>query len=934
MKFSLRNLLIVPFLLQIIGITGLVGYLSYRSGQRAVDALAQQLMAESGERTRESLEIYLKTPRFVAQTNASLLSTGQLDSANLGSLESHFAQQLELFPELTGLAIANEAGAFLNLARLPSGQLSLRRLNVDRTDGLLYRYSLDPKTQVATVAALGPEGFNPQNDPPDNPWYTAAQASPQGLWRLVVTLELGKDQPQLVMVRFVPFTTSDGSFGGVVSTGILLTELGSFLQALVPSPQGQIFIVEPSGSLVATSTGEVPFNTAAARDYSQNVAVQPRRLGATQSAHGLTRAVATDLQADQADFSHIQASVMEEVRFEGQRYFVKVTPTQDELGWILVTVVPASDFMAGIYANVVRTALLCGLALMGAIGLGLWTAEYITRPIFSLQRATQAFTDGMGVVPPTQPTSIEEVEALRQGFDRMVGQLVGSFQNLKDRENTLATFLNGVPVALSVHDQTGQMLFLNAKGKDLLVNGIALANAGQLAETYRLYRAGSDELYPAADLPVVRGLRGETAYTDDIELDMGDRRVPLEVHTIPVFNGQGQVLYSINTFQDISERRQTERLRANYQQELERQVATQTASLVASEATKQALINAIPDLLMRLGRDGRPKEVYNLGAVNWIGNASRILETSMYENLPEALAQDRQRCVEAALDTGTIQRQEYELRWAGEVFYEEARIIPVTADEVLVVIRDISDRHQVDRLKDEFISIVSHELRTPLTAIRGGLGILAAGVLSDRPEKAQQMLHMALDNTERLIRLVNDILDLERLTTGRVDLALEPWPIEQLFTLAVSGVESLALEADITIQVDRLWATVLAAPDAIVQTLVNLLGNAIKFSDPGSKIWLTAAVDPDRPSESDSPSPLWLRVAVKDQGRGIPADRLELIFERFQQVDVSDSRQKGGTGLGLAICKRIVEQHGGRIWVESQVGQGSTFFFTLPLSKP
>ncbi len=928
MKFSLRNLLIVPFLIQIIGITGLVGYLSYRSGQRAVDAMAQKLMAESGERTRERLETYLKTPRFVAQTNAYLLSTGPFDGANLGSLESHFAQQLELFPELTGLAIANEAGAFLNLARLPSGQLSVRRLNIDRVDGLLYRYSLDPETQVAVLAAVR-EGFNPQNDPPGNPWYAAAQTSPQGLWRLVVTLELGQDRPQLVMVRFVPFTTPEGSFGGIVSTGILLTELGSFLQALVPSPQGQIFIVEPSGSLVATSTGEVPFNTAAASDYSQNVAVQPRRLGATQSTHALIRAVATDLQEDLSDFSHIQAPVLREVRFEAQRYFVKAAPTQDELGWILVTVVPASDFMAGIHANVARTALLCGLALMGAIGLGLWTAEYITRPIFSLQRATQAFTDGMGMVPPTQPTRIEEVEALRQGFDHMVGQLMGSFQKLKDRENTLATFLNGVPVALSVHDQTGQMLFLNAKGKDLLVNGIALANAGQLAETYRLYRAGSDELYPTDNLPMVRGLRGETAYTDDIEVDMGDRRIPLEVHTIPVFNGQGQVLYSINTFQDISERRQTERLRTHYQQELEAQVARQTASLIASEATKQALLNAIPDLLMRLGRDGRPREVYNLESVQWIGDTSRILEASMYENLPAALAQERQRCVQEALATGIIQRHEYELHHAGDVFYEEARIIPVTQDEVLVVVRDISDRYQIDRLKDEFVSIVSHELRTPLTAIRGGLGLLASGVLSDRPDKAQQMLTMALNNTERLIRLVNDILDLERLAAGRSNLVLKPCPLESLFTLAVHGVEALALEADITLQVAAVTATVRADPDAVVQTLVNLLGNAIKFSDPGSKIGLAATLDSEHGyGESD-----WVQVMVKDCGRGIPADRLESIFERFQQVDVSDSRQKGGTGLGLAICKRIVEQHGGKIWVESQVGQGSTFFFTLPLSK-
>jgi signal transduction histidine kinase len=435
---------------------------------------------------------------------------------------------------------------------------------------------------------------------------------------------------------------------------------------------------------------------------------------------------------------------------------------------------------------------------------------------------------------------------------------------------------------------------------------------------------------------MVRGLRGETAYTDDIEVDTGDRRIPLEVQTIPVFNSLGQVLYSINTFQDITERRQTEQLRATYQQDLEHQVAQQTASLVASEATKQALINAIPDLLMRLGRDGRPLEIYNVGAVNWIGDTTRIYESTMYQNLPDPVAKERQHCVEQALATGTIQRQEYELFYNGQTCYEEARIIPVTQDEVLVVVRDISDRHQIDRLKDEFISIVSHELRTPLTAIRGGLGILASGVLHDRPEKAQHMLSMALNNTERLIRLVNDILDLERLASGRIELVMEPCQIGDLFTLAVSAVEALALDANVSLAVSAVPATIVAAPDAIVQTLVNLLGNAIKFSPVGSKIWLTAEIvagpRSDRSSVQPSPSDRpYLQVTVKDQGRGIPPDRLKLIFERFQQVDVSDSRQRGGTGLGLAICKRIVEQHGGEIWVESQLGQGSIFYVTLPL---
>ena len=938
MKFSLRNLLIVPFLLQIIGITGLVGYLSYRSGQRAVQSMASQLMTETSQRAAESLKAYLKTTQVITAMNAHLLGQGPFRRTDLAPLEQHFIQQLSLFPELSSLAMANPARAWVTVTRLEDGSLILRRRNVTATDGALYRYRVDPTGQNLTLMGQPEFDVHPHRDPPTAPWYTAAQTAPEGLWQLVTSPGQGAEPPRLVMVRVMPIYTTAGQLAGVTSTGILLTELGQFMQTMVSGQQRQIFLVEPDGHLVATSTGEVPLNPQA-REAEAEVTGQSQRLPVSQSRDPVTRAVAQKLLADQTDFSQIQAPVFSALQVDGQGYFVEATPIEGGLNWVLVTVIPTAEFMETIYGNVARTTLLCALALMGSISLGLWTAEYITKPIFSLQRATQAFTDGMAVVPPTQPSRIQEVEALRQGFDHMVGQLVGSFQTLKDRENTLATFLNGVPVALSVHDQTGQVLFLNAKGKELLVNGITQANSGQLAEAYRLYRAGTDELYPTEDLPVVRGLRGETAYTDDIEVEVSDRRIPLEVHTIPVFNGLGQVMYSINTFQDISERRQTERLRANYQQELEHQVAQQTASLVTSEATKQALINAIPDLLMRLGRDGRLMEIYNLGAVAWVGDLARLQETSLHENLPAPVAQERQHGIEQALATGTIQRQEYEIFHQGQVFYEEARIIPVTQDEVLVVVRDISDRYKLDRIKDEFTSIVSHELRTPLTAIRGGLGILASGVLDNRPEKVRHLLQIALNNTERLIRLVNDILDLERLASGRIELVLEPCQVSDLITLAVNGIEAIAEAAQITLHVTSVTATVMAAPDAIVQALTNLLGNAIKFSSPGSKIWLRAEIilgpAPDANSRQSGLGSLGdrphLRLAVQDQGRGIPADRLDLVFERFQQVDVSDSRQKGGTGLGLAICKRIVDQHGGELWVESQLDVGSTFYFTLPL---
>ncbi|MEX0271781.1 GAF domain-containing protein [Leptolyngbyaceae cyanobacterium UHCC 1019] len=249
---------------------------------------------------------------------------------------------------------------------------------------------------------------------------------------------------------------------------------------------------------------------------------------------------------------------------------------------------------------------------------------------------------------------------------------------------------------------------------------------------------------------------------------------------------------------------------------------------------------------------------------------------------------------------------------------------------------DVTQRQAVEKLKDEFISIVSHELRTPLTSIRGSLGLLATGVMDNEPIAMKRMIEIASIDTERLVRLVNDILDLEKLETGRLSIVREWCDAADLMQKAIAVMESSAQEANVRLIVQPVSVQIWVAPDRIIQTFTNLLSNAIKFSDPGDRVWLKAEWGTDEANQQNLsalsvPKSAAILFSVTDHGRGIPTDRLESIFGRFQQVDVSDSRDKGGTGLGLAICKSIVQQHGGQIWVESIWGQGSTFFFTLPL---
>ena len=273
------------------------------------------------------------------------------------------------------------------------------------------------------------------------------------------------------------------------------------------------------------------------------------------------------------------------------------------------------------------------------------------------------------------------------------------------------------------------------------------------------------------------------------------------------------------------------------------------------------------------------------------------------------------------LETGALHNQEFEFRTkSGEV-----RIVLLSIELIdlsgtqcaLNIINDITERK---RLEDEFISLVSHELRNPLTSLIGSLDLLGTGKLGTLTPKGQNVLNIAIANTERLIRLVNDILDIERMKSGKVKAQKVKCNCRDLMIQAVEAMQMMAEQAQITLVTETLTAELLADPDQILQTLTNLLSNAIKFSEPGSMIWLRAQMHSDR-----------IQIQVQDQGRGIPVDKLQTIFERFQQVDASDSRKKGGTGLGLAICRKIIEQHDGKIWAESVLGQGSTFHITLPL---
>jgi PAS domain S-box-containing protein len=241
---------------------------------------------------------------------------------------------------------------------------------------------------------------------------------------------------------------------------------------------------------------------------------------------------------------------------------------------------------------------------------------------------------------------------------------------------------------------------------------------------------------------------------------------------------------------------------------------------------------------------------------------------------------------------------------------------------VVALARDITQIKALERMKNEFVSTVSHELRTPLTSIRGALGLVAGGATGVLPEKAAELVSIAHRNSERLVRIINDILDVEKIESGKLSMTLAPVDAAALMQQAVETHASYGEKYGVRYVLKEVpeGLRVLADADRLMQVLANLMSNAAKFSPPGSEVWLKAEVLPAK-----------ARFTVRDFGMGIPEAFRARVFEKFAQAENTDSRRYDGTGLGLNITRKLVEAMNGSIGFETREGQGTTFTFEVPL---
>lgn len=235
---------------------------------------------------------------------------------------------------------------------------------------------------------------------------------------------------------------------------------------------------------------------------------------------------------------------------------------------------------------------------------------------------------------------------------------------------------------------------------------------------------------------------------------------------------------------------------------------------------------------------------------------------------------------------------------------------------------DITERKKMEQMKNDFISTVSHELRTPLTSIRGAMGLLTGGVLESGSDEYQHILEIADKNSERLLLIINDILDIQKFESGKMEFDFQPLELHPFLAQAVEANQAYAEQHRVHFHLQNGQESLIvrADPNRLMQVMNNLLSNAAKFSLPEQNVEISMHIHNDM-----------ARVTVLDHGKGIPAEFVEHVFERFAQSDNSNTRQTGGTGLGLNIVKNIIEQHDGTISFDSNPGRGTRFYVDLPL---
>ncbi len=865
----LNRILVALFLLQIFLSVGLTAYLSIRNGQKAVNEVASELRREVANRVEQNLQTYLSTPRQVLRSNQNVMNIGLLKIENLATWESYLIEQLKIFPDAFALTVSNEQQEHLTVEKLNDRELLLRKAGKS-TGYDLYTYRIDSQGQRTQL----PEVIK-NYDARSRPDYQTAVTAKKFSFSQIYT---PFTEPTLLISASLPIYNSQGQLLGVNSTLTHVSQIGDLLQNIKVGKSGQIFIIERSGLLIASSTTEEPFRL-------QNG--KPIRLAASQSGNSVTQATAKYLTTKFSNFDQIQSLQQLDFSFGGKRQFLEVRPLQGEpnVNWLIIVTVPEADFMGQIDRNIQTTIFLCLGTLGLATILGIIAARWITQPILNLSAATQDLADfpnGKDSVVVIQ--GIKELEVLGESFNKMTQQLRKTFNALTTKNENLE---------LQVKQQTQELQqeiqeHINSEQK-LTQHSRVLA---ELANHKALFEGNLETAFKVITEKAANALEVDQV---SVWLFNNDAYDGLHQHT---------KLQCITLYERTKQRHSAglERNLADYLIYFKALASSRT--ITVTDTRTDPRVQELWDELLK------PKNIVSLiDASIWVGG--KVVGTVLYEqiDIPRTWELSEQNFISSitefvalTLEVCDRKRAESGLREAKE------------AAEV------------ANRAKTTFLGNISHELRNPLNSILGITEALQDEVYGPVSEEQRQSLNLLQSSGKNLLELINQILELTETQSSKIELQLAPTSIQELCDSSLSFVKHLAFQKNIRLRVQapEELEPIQVDERRIRQVFINLLTNAIKFTKEGGEVWIE--VQPNSTNE-------YIFFSVVDTGIGMLSDDLFKLFQPFVQVENASTHRSPGTGLGLVMVQRIVELHGGTVHAESQLGKGSRFTVKLPWKK-
>ncbi len=583
-KIRLSTTLVVPFVLQIITTVGLVGYLSFRNGQKAVQELANQLNIEITARVVQKLENHLSLPNQINQVNQVVFGQNILNLSQ--SLSTQQRQTLRRYlldltrqnPGITSVAVTMETRReYADSQRMEDGSLVYHQY------GQLTDYNLETRKTDNQGNLTERISYKPY-DPRQRPWYIAAVKAGKPVWADIYSYVTNFT---LVISLSQPFYNSSGDLLAIFGCDITLSALSQFLETLRVGQTGQVFVMERNGLLIATSTGEAPFQT-------RQGAREPTRLKVVDSQNQLTAATAKHLTTQFNSLAGIQTKQQTDFTFHHQRHFLTTLPFRDDKGldWLIVVVVPESDFMAQINANTQNTLWLCLATLGLAIVLGRFTADRIARPIERITQASEDMAQG-DLQQHVKPSSIAELDKLSHSFNSMAGQLKESFETMRQAEENYRGIFENALEGIFQSSPEGRLLSANPAMARIFGCDSPADIINSLTDLHeQVYVNPHDR--DRFEISI-----REQGQVKDFEFQMyrQDRSViwvQMDARAVP--NASGDILYYEGIMQDISDRKRQKEI-------LEAMVKERTAELVTANAEIIALNEKLKVENLRMGAE-------------------------------------------------------------------------------------------------------------------------------------------------------------------------------------------------------------------------------------------------------------------------------------------------------------------------------------------